>query len=91
MFFFEFTVCKILIRYIFLFCMKSEYTTEDFGSICKITGEREVCLKYIKENGGTLYTQVDGDDYTDSDGNTYNVWYVEGDAFVNRTGVYGVA
>ena len=71
--------------------MKEEYTTEEFGEICKITGEKEDCLKYIWENGGQLYTQVDGDDYTRDDGTVYNVWYVIGDAFVNRTGWYGVA
>ena len=70
--------------------MKSEYKLEEFDDVCKIVGEKEVCLKYIDENGGTLYTQVDGDDYTRDDGSTYNVWYVEGDAFVNRTGIYGV-
>ena len=88
---FEFVAQKILIRYVLLSCMKSAHTTEDFGNICKITGEREVCLKYIEENGGMLYTQIDGDDYICGDGSTCNVWYVEGDVLVNRTGVYGVA
>ena len=70
--------------------MKDEYTTEEFSDVCKITGEYEVCLKYIKENGGELYTQVDGEDYTRDDGTTYNVWYVQGNRYVNRTGWYGV-
>ena len=72
--------------------MEDCYNTEEFGNICKITGELEVCQKYIKENGGDLYTQIDGDkEYTLDDGYTSNVYYAKGNLFVNRTGMYGVA
>ena len=63
--------------------MEKAYSLTDFESVSKIAGEKDDCLKYIKENGGTLYTQVDGDDG--------DIYYVEGDRLVNRTGWYGVA
>ena len=69
---------------------KEAYTTEEFSDVCKITGEYVDCAKYIAKNGGQIYTQVDGEDYTRSDGTTYNVWYVQGNRYVNRTGIYGV-
>lgn len=68
-----------------------EYTLHEFGEMSRIIGELDECRRYIAENGGTLYTQVDCDEYTDEEGNKESRCYVEGDAFVNRTGVYGVA
>ena len=58
---------------------------------CKLIGGRDECLAYIKEHGGQLYTQVDGDeDYEYEDGYKTNIIYAKGDRWVNRTGVYGV-
>ena len=68
-----------------------EYTLHEFGTISNIIGDRDECEKYINEHGGTLYTQVDCDEYTDEDGEKESICYVEGDRLVNRTGVYGVA
>ena len=67
-----------------------EYTLREFGTISSIIGDRDECGKYINGHGGTLYTQVDCDEYTD-EGEKESTCYVEGDVLVNRTGVYGVA
>lgn len=68
-----------------------ECTLCQFTQISKFTGEYDECIKYIKEHGGTIYTQVDCDEYTDDDGTKADMCYVEGNAYVNRTGWYGVA
>ena len=69
---------------------KGEYTLCEFGEESEIIGEYDECREYVAEHGGTFCTQVDCDEYVDSDGEKAAQCYVEGNRYVNRTGVYGV-
>ena len=69
---------------------EGEYTLYEFGDKSKIIGEFDECKEYVAKHGGTFCTQVDCDKYTDEEGEPESRCYVEGNRYVNRTGIYGV-